>query len=196
VFIPLTINQRREGLLNVALVGDTAGIFWMLSQLMKYPLNVFLCDTGIKRPLRDFPSHRQTAKDRANIYYDFFDAKVGGGVLRRMDSVFLTEAKIDEYKWLLEALKVPTVGLKHEDKEVKFEDLVGLTIIGDELRVIRPVEPGEHVRESQTSAWDPVNETGARYIESGYPELEIIRSADGELVEFTGDLSRVFDGLF
>jgi hypothetical protein len=58
MFIPLTINQRREGLPNVLVAGDTAGIFYLLSHLTALEINVFLADTGIRRPLREFLGHR------------------------------------------------------------------------------------------------------------------------------------------
>jgi len=201
VFIPLSINQKREGLKNIIIAGDTAGIFWVLSQLTMYPINLFLADTGIKRPLRDFPStsgRGDHEKERMNVYYDYFDAKVGAGIYRRMDAAILTESAKGDYE-LLEVLKVPTVLVRMTEKGVEWVDLVGLTIIGDDgLRIIRPAVPGQYVKESQTSAWDRMNEEpdSPRFIEQGYGELDIIKDRNGDLVEFTGDLARVFDGLF
>jgi hypothetical protein len=97
MFIPLTINQRRDGLPNVLIAGDTAGIFYLLSLLTTHELNIFLADTGIRKPLRDFPCHREESTDRANVYYDFFDGKIGAGIVRRMDIVLTTSC--DLRKW-------------------------------------------------------------------------------------------------
>jgi hypothetical protein len=108
MFIPLTINQRREGLPNVLIAGDTAGIFYMLSHLTALELNVFLADTGIRRPLREFPCHRAESKDRANVYYDFFDGKIGAGVVRRMDVALTTSC--DLKRWT-RSFRVPAVHL-------------------------------------------------------------------------------------
>ncbi|HTX44526.1 MAG TPA: hypothetical protein VMC61_07315, partial [Methanocella sp.] len=108
MFIPLTINQRREGLPNVLIAGDTAGIFYMLSHLTALELNVFLADTGIRRPLREFPRHRAGSKDRANVYYDFFDGRIGSGVVRRMDAALTTSC--DLKRWT-RGFQVPAIHL-------------------------------------------------------------------------------------
>jgi len=108
MFIPLTINQRREGLQNVLIAGDTAGIFYLLSHLTALELNVFLADTGISRPLREFPCHRGASKDRANVYYDFFDGGIGAGIPRRMDAVLTTSC--DLKRWT-RRFEVPAVHL-------------------------------------------------------------------------------------
>jgi hypothetical protein len=108
MFIPLTINQRREGLPNVLIAGDTAGIFYLLSHLTALELNIFLADTGIRRPLREFPSHRGQAKDRANVYYDFFDGGIGAGIPRRMDVVLTTSC--DLKRWT-RRFRIPAVHL-------------------------------------------------------------------------------------
>jgi hypothetical protein len=96
MFIPLTINQRRDGLPNVLIAGDTAGIFYLLSMLTDHELNVFLADTGIRKPLRDFPCHRGVSTDRANVYYDFFDGRIGAGIVRRMDVVLTTSCDLKQ----------------------------------------------------------------------------------------------------
>ncbi len=38
MFIPLTINKNHDGLPNVLIAGDTAGIFYLLSLLTTYEL--------------------------------------------------------------------------------------------------------------------------------------------------------------
>ena len=222
MFIPLTINQRRENgeLKNIAIAGDTAGIFWVLSQLTKYDLNIFLADTGIKKPLRDFPSisgKGDHETERCNVYYDFFEGKIGEGIYRRMDAVILTES-ISEDLEMLEALGVPTVQVRMTKTGVEWLDLVGLTVIGEDIRINRPT--GDHVKvlELTGSAWDRCcdlignteqleygpwifqTDERKRLIELGVPELAIVqkRHMDGtvELTELTGDLYKVFDGLF
>jgi len=106
MFIPLTINQRRDGLPNVLIAGDTAGIFYLLSMLTAYELNVFLADTGIRKPLRDFPCHRGESTDRANVYYDFFDGRIGAGIVRRMDVALTTSCDLKQWTRLF---KLPAI---------------------------------------------------------------------------------------
>jgi len=106
MFIPLTVNQRRDGLPNILIAGDTAGIFYLLSLLTAFDLNVFLADTGIRKPLRDFPCHRGESGDKANVYYDFFDGRIGAGIVRRMDVALTTSC--DLKKWT-RGFQVPAI---------------------------------------------------------------------------------------
>ncbi len=108
MFIPLTINQHRDGLKNVLIAGDTAGIFYLLNHIKGLEVNVFLADTGIRRPLREFPCHRDTGKDRANVYYDFFDGGIGGGIVRRMDYVLTSSLDLSR---LTKSFLVPAIHL-------------------------------------------------------------------------------------
>ena len=253
MFIPLTINQRREGLPNVLVAGDTAGIFYLLSLMTALELNIFLADTGIRKPLRDFPCHRGESSDRANVYYDFFDGNIGAGIPRRMDVVLTTSC--DLKKWTRD-FKTPAInawqdasgtwlefegcqpGMLSAGKEV----LSGLVsnFITASRGCYRPVSARALVdregvvhafpsieqweareklipEESTFSAWDRASdilkkgeslamENGdigydeeVRLIEAGVPELDVIAIRSGEeikYVELTGDLARVFDGLF
>ena len=248
MFIPLTINQRREGLPNVLIAGDTAGIFYLLSHLTALELNVFLADTGIRRPLREFPCHRGASKDRANVYYDFFDGGIGAGVPRRMDMVLTTSCDL---KTWTRRFQVPAMHLwqdasgtwmEFEGTAVKPENgsigsLLG-AFVADKKRYVRTssqvlldkegklhafpaVEKWDSKKivpeESTFSAWDracdllkdderllwkedPIDAgEERRLIELGVPELDVIaieRSGKQKFVELTGDLARVFDGLF
>jgi hypothetical protein len=249
MFIPLTINQRREGLPNVLIAGDTAGIFYLLSHLTALELNIFLADTGIRRPLREFPCHRGTSKDRANVYYDFFDGKIGAGVVRRMDAALTTSC--DLKKWT-RGFRVPAVHLWQDASGtwLEFEGLrpevdknaIGALLSGfikksggrykcnssqalldrdGAIHDFPAVEQWEGEKltpqESGFSAWDRVSDLlkdggwlalddgvldkseNRRLLEIGIPELDVVlleRSGEKKYVELTGDLARVFDGLF
>ena len=113
MFIPLTINDalRGESWPNVLIAGDTAGIFYLLSMASSLEANVFLADTGIKKPLREFPCHRGDTKDRANVYYDFFDGRIGAGIVRRMDAVLC--ASYDLKRWS-RLFQVPSASIWHD----------------------------------------------------------------------------------
>ncbi len=248
MFIPLTINQRREGLPNVLIAGDTAGIFYMLSHLTALELNVFLADTGIRRPLREFPCHRAESKDKANVYYDFFDGRIGAGIVRRMDVALTTSC--DLKRWT-RSFQVPAIHLWQDASGtwLEFEgaqpDVQGNAIGGlvsgfieargpygcassqalvdreGMMHAFPAVEKWECKRlvpeESTFSAWDRAGDLlkngewlmlddgvvepseDRRLIELGVPELDVvdIQSSDKmRHVELTGDLARVFDGLF
>lgn len=253
MFIPLTINQRRDGLPNVLIAGDTAGIFYLLSLLTAFELNIFLADTGIRKPLRDFPCHRGESSDRANVYYDFFDGRIGAGIVRRMDVVLTTSCELK--RWTRD-FKTPAIhawqdasgtwlefeGCQPEMLSAGKNAVSGLVsnFINASRGYYRPAsaralvdrEGVVHVfpsieqweareklvpEESTFSAWDRasdvlkkgeslVTENGAigydedvRLIEVGVPELDVTPiEAGGETkyVELTGDLARVFDGLF
>jgi hypothetical protein len=248
MFIPLTINQRREGLPNVLIAGDTAGIFYMLSHLTAFELNVFLADTGIRRPLREFPCHRAESKDRANVYYDFFDGRIGAGTVRRMDVALTTSC--DLKRWT-RSFQVPAIHL-WQDASGTWLEFEGVDMclekgsIGSllaqfavaharyvpassqalldkegELHAFPSVEKWECMRlvpeESTFSAWDRAGDLlkncrhlelddgiidaseDRRLIELGVPELDVITlecAGEHKYVELTGDLARVFDGLF
>jgi len=250
MFIPLTINQRREGLPNVLIAGDTAGVFYLLSHITDRDLNIFLADTGIKRPLREFPCHHREARDRANVYYDFFEGRIGGGIVRRMD-VALT-ASCDLKGWT-RGLRVPSAHITQDASGtwIEFEGahpsdvsrnpigglisglidqrheayrratsraLIDKEGIAHALPSIDRWPDGEiTVKESTFSAWDMLGDLikdgwrvvsdrvadcckeDTRLIEMGVPELDIIemeRQGERGYVELTGDLARVFDGLF
>ncbi len=247
MFIPLTINQRREGLPNVLIAGDTAGIFYMLSHLNTLELNVFLADTGIRRPLREFPRHCAGSKDRANVYYDFFDGRIGAGVVRRMDAALTTS--YDLKRWT-RGFQVPAVHLWQDasgtwlefeggPQDVKSNDIGRLVsrFIGNRgpyervssqalidregaIHAFPAVEKWEGkklvIEESTFSAWDHAGDLlkggerialddemidsseERRLIELGVAELDVveIKSDKTRRVELTGDLARVFDGLF
>jgi hypothetical protein len=248
MFIPLTINQRREGLQNVLIAGDTAGIFYLLSHLTALELNVFLADTGIRRPLREFPCHRGASKDRANVYYDFFDGGIGAGIPRRMDAVLTTSC--DLKRWTRH-FEVPAVhlwqdasgtwlefeGTDRRPEKGSIGDMLGGFISSrgryapessqvlldkeGELNAFPAIEKWETAKiapgESTFSAWDRacdllkggerlLRNDGAiesgeerRLIELGVPELDVVvieRRGKQKYVELTGDLARVFDGLF
>ena len=113
MFIPLTINNalRGESWPNVLIAGDTAGIFYLLSMASSLEANIFLADTGIKKPLREFPCHRGDTKDRANVYYDFFDGRIGAGIVRRMDAILC--ASYDLKRWS-RLFQVPSACIWHD----------------------------------------------------------------------------------
>lgn len=256
MFIPLTINQRRDGLPNVLIAGDTAGIFYLLSLLTAFELNVFLADTGIRRPLRDFPCHRGGSDDRANVYYDFFDGRIGVGILRRMDVALTTSCDLKRWTRGMQVAAVhawqDTSGTWLEFEGARFEarpperpekDVVSGLVAGfiksslgnyrcTASRVLVDRESAVHAfpseekwepckklvpEESTFSAWDRASDVlrkgesavlgdGAisydddvRLIERGVPELDVLEVECNEKtrhVELTGDLARVFDGLF
>ncbi len=248
MFIPLTINQRREGLPNVLIAGDTAGIFYMLSHLTALELNVFLADTGIRRPLREFPCHRAESRDRANVYYDFFDGRIGAGIVRRMDAALTTSCDL---KCWTRRFQVPAVhlwqdasgtwleleGARPEIRGNSIGSLVSgfivargpfdcassraLVDLDGTIHAYPAVETWDCTKllpdESTFSAWDRAGDVlkkgelfliddvtvgpseDRRLIELGVPELDVvsIQSSDKiRNVELTGDLARVFDGLF
>jgi hypothetical protein len=248
MFIPLTINQRREGLPNVLIAGDTAGIFYMLSHLTSLESNVFLADTGIRRPLREFPCHRADSKDRANVYYDFFDGRIGAGIVRRMDVALTTSC--DLKRWT-RGFEVPAVHLWQDASGTWLElegrqlesraNSVGSLVSGfvcargpyecastqvliDREGIVHAfpaVEKWERkklvLEESTFSAWDRAGDVlksgerlvlddeailsneDRRLIELGVAELDVAKMQSGDkirYVELTGDLARVFDGLF
>lgn len=113
MFIPLTINNalKGESWPNVLIAGDTAGIFYLLSMASSLEANIFLADTGIKKPLREFPCHRGDMKDRANVYYDFFDGRIGAGIVRRMDALLC--ASYDLKRWA-RLFQVPAATVWHD----------------------------------------------------------------------------------
>ena len=257
MFIPLTINNalRGESWPNVLIAGDTAGIFYLLSLASSLEANIFLADTGIKKPLREFPCHRGDTKDRANVYYDFFDDRIGAGIVRRMDAILC--ASYDLKRWS-RLFQVPSACIWHDASGswAEFEGnapvapcpaeggaMTGLiaSFVGacrglyvrSTVRVLVstsgeiqafPVAGSWHgndklvPEESTYSAWDGVNEVLERgqwlslengiieppmeerkLIELGIPELDVLSvGGQGETryIELTGDLARVFDGLF
>jgi len=232
----------------VLIAGDTAGIFYMLSHLTALELNVFLADTGIRRPLREFPCHRAESKDRANVYYDFFDGRIGAGVVRRMDVALTTSC--DLKRWT-RSFQVPAVHL-WQDASGTWLEFEGVDMclekgsIGGllaqfsvararyvhsssralldkegELHAFPSVEKWECKKlapeESTFSAWDcagdmlkngeslmldevvVARDEDRRLIELGVPELDVVDIQSNGMtrhVELTGDLARVFDGLF
>lgn len=257
MFIPLTINNalRGESWPNVLIAGDTAGIFYLLSLASSLEANIFLADTGIKKPLREFPCHRGDTKDRANVYYDFFDSRIGAGIVRRMDSVLC--ASYDLKRWS-RLFQIPSACIWHDASGswAEFEGAAPATpcpaeggamagliasfvhgcrslYICSTVRVlvntqseiqVFPSAGGWHgnkklvPEESTCSAWDDVNEVlesgqwlslengiieppmeARKLIELGIPELDVLAvGGPGETryIELTGDLARVFDGLF
>lgn len=118
MFIPLTNSQRLDGLPNVLIAGDTAGIFYLLGHMAALELNVFLADTGICRPLREFPAYREARKDRASVYYDFFDGGIGAGIPRRMDAVLTTSC--DLRRWTRH-FQVPAIHLLQDPRGTLLE---------------------------------------------------------------------------
>ncbi len=251
MFIPLTVNQRRDGLPNVLIAGDTAGIFYLLSHLTALELNVFLADTGIRRPLREFPCHRGGSKDKANVYYDFFDGRLAAGIVRRMDAVLATSVDLKLWTrnfhvpsaqvwqdaagtWLgfegappdmqagtkaIDSLISDFIGMAHE----KYRSASSLALIDKEgaVHASPAIEQWSGKKlipeESTFSAWDHASDLlkngewlimdegvidrteDRRLIELGLPELDVVtmeRLGQKKYVELTGDLARVFDGLF
>jgi len=215
MFIPLTINQRRDGLQNVLIAGDTAGIFYALAELTSIPLNIFLADTGISRPLREFPCHRGAEADKANVYYDFFDGRIGAGIIRRMDCV-ITPSNIDYVTEACKAYGIPLSVLKLQSGEVQYNDLNGIVIFRDNDMYISRARDAIKQKPAVTtfSAWDRCGEVLAygdsvtlndttfdytderRLIELGIPELDILTvEPRSRHMELSGDVARVFDGL-
>ena len=251
MFIPLTINQRREGLPNVLIAGDTAGIFYLLSHLTALELNIFLADTGILRPLREFPCHKGDSKDQANVYYDFFDGHIGAGVVRRMDMVLTTSCDLKPWT---RCFQVPAIHLwqdasgtwlefegsgteVYSEKKALPELIRGFisgpsksyacvasqALVDKEgvVHMFPSVDKWEGckltIEESTFSAWDRASDLlknaeyivmddgmidcyeERRLIELGVPELDVLALecfGETKYVELTGDLARVFDGLF
>ena len=257
MFIPLTINNalKGESWPNILIAGDTAGIFYLLSMASSLEANIFLADTGIKKPLREFPCHRGDVKDRANVYYDFFDGRIGAGIVRRMDAILC--ASYDLKRWT-RLFQVPSACIWHDDSGswAEFEGampvmpcqgeggaMIGL--VAGFVRECRGLYRHSTVRvqvnklgeihafpaagswhgsqkllpeESTYSAWDDVNEVLAKgqwlslengiieqpmeerkLIELGIPELDVLFvgcTGETRCIELTGDLARVFDGLF
>jgi hypothetical protein len=255
MFIPLTINNalRGESWPNILIAGDTAGIFYLLSMASTLEANIFLADTGIKKPLREFPCHRGDTMDRANVYYDFFDGRIGAGIVRRMDAMLC--ASYDLKRWS-RLFQVPSACIWHDASGswVEFEgampampcqDGAIMSLIAGFVQACRGLYVRSTIRvlvnkegevqafpdigswhgdeklvpeESTYSAWDGVNEVleegqwlslengiieppmeERKLIELGIPELDVLSVGDnGETryIELTGDLARVFDGLF
>ena len=256
MFIPLTINNalKGESWPNLLIAGDTAEVFYLLSMASALEANVFLADTGIKKPLREFPCHRDNLRDRANVYYDFFDGRIGAGIVRRMDAVMCAT---DELRPWARLFHVPFLGIRHEPGGIwlGFEGLIPCLPKKDESTIAGLIAgfvetcrgpyatstvkafidhtgeaamyPGGEClksdkkiipQESSFSAWDGVGELlkdreyialenemidslqeDRKLVELGVPELDVLAiSGNGETkyVELTGDLTRVFDGLF
>jgi hypothetical protein len=255
MFIPLTINNalKGESWPNVLIAGDTAGVFYLLSMASSLEANIFLADTGIKKPLREFPCHRGDMKDQANVYYDFFDGRIGAGIVRRMDAIMC--ASYDLKRWA-RLFQVPAACVWHDASGtwLEFEGTspakpdAGGSMAGmvagfvkscggsyerSTIRALVDKDGGISLfpsvnnwpekeklvpEESTYSAWDDVNELleggqwlslesgviespmeDRKLIELGVPELDVLavsKTGETRYIELTGDLARVFDGLF
>lgn len=122
MFIPLN-NVKENGWPNVLAIGDTASVFFLLSLLAPYKLNVFIADTGVdsSSPLH-FRRGTGDVPDVAAAYYDFFDSpyRIGAGILRRMDFVAYTAGRGYIAGWT-RRLRVPSAYMKRRPDGAIFE---------------------------------------------------------------------------
>jgi hypothetical protein len=122
MFIPLN-SVKENGWPNVLVVGDTASVFFLLSLLSSYKLNVFIADTGVdsSMPLQ-FRRGEKAAPDVAAAYYDFFDSpyRIGAGVLRRMSLVVYTAGRGYLSGWA-RRFRVPSAYMKRRPDGAIFE---------------------------------------------------------------------------
>jgi hypothetical protein len=122
MFIPLN-SVKENGWPNVLAIGDTASVFFLLSLLSSYKLNVFIADTGVdsSMPLQ-FRRGDRAAPDVAAAYYDFFDSpyRIGAGVLRRMDLVIYASGRGYISGWA-RRFRVPSAFMKRRPDGAIFE---------------------------------------------------------------------------
>jgi hypothetical protein len=122
MFIPLN-TVKENGWPNVLAIGDTASVFFLLSLLSSFKLNVFIADTGVdgSSPLQ-FRRGAKSSPDVAAAYYDFFDSpyRIGAGVLRRMDLIIYTTCRGYVVGWS-RRLRVPSAFLKRRPDGAIFE---------------------------------------------------------------------------
>jgi hypothetical protein len=122
MFIPLN-SVKENGWPNVLAIGDTASVFFLLSLLSPYKLNVFIADTGVdsSTPLQ-FRRGEKSAPDVAAAYYDFFDSpyRIGAGVLRRMDLVIYATGRGYVSGWA-RRFRVPSAFMKRRPEGAIFE---------------------------------------------------------------------------
>ena len=122
MFIPLN-NVKENGWPNVLAIGDTASVFFLLSLLSAYKLNVFIADTGVDSSLPlQFRRGEKSAPDVAAAFYDFFDSpyRIGAGVLRRMDLVVYTAGRGYVSGWA-RRFRVPSAFMKRRPDGAIFE---------------------------------------------------------------------------
>lgn len=179
MFIPLTINKADDELINIGLIGDTAYIFYMLAFLSLKKCNIFLCDTGIAKPLRSWNQLKkpESKNDKANVYYDFFDGKIGQGIIERFDTIVTNDKKIKQTK---QAVISESLSSWDSIGELKAK---GYTLLVDGVT-------GKTLPQQ-------LDDT-VKLIELGIPELDyitVLYLGNHNTIELTGDLSRVFDGL-
>jgi hypothetical protein len=140
MFIPLN-NVKENEWPNVLVLGDTASVFFLLSLLSAYKLNVFIADTGVDNalPLR-FRRGEKSVPDVAAAFYDFFDSpyRVGAGVLRRMDLVVYTVGRGYVSGWA-RRFRVPSAFMKRRTDGAIFE-LEGLLPDAGSLAGTRTIE--------------------------------------------------------
>ncbi len=122
MFIPLN-SVKENGWPNVLAIGDTASVFFLLSLLSSYKLNVFIADTGVDNsmPLQ-FRRGDRSAPDVAAAYYDFFDSpyRIGAGVIRRMNFVVYTTGRGYVSGWA-RRFRVPSAFMKRRTDGAIFE---------------------------------------------------------------------------
>jgi hypothetical protein len=107
----------------VLVIGDTASVFFLLSLLNSYKLNVFIADTGVDSSLPlQFRRGEKSSPDVAAAYYDFFDSpyRIGSGVLRRMDLVIYTVGRGYLSGWA-RRFRVPSAFMKRRPDGAIFE---------------------------------------------------------------------------
>lgn len=122
MFIPLN-NVKENGWPNLLAIGDTASVFYLLSLLSPYKLNLFIADTGVdsSMPLQ-FRRGEKSAPDVAAACYDFFDSpyRIGAGVLRRMDAVVYAAGRGYVSGWA-RRFRVPSAYMKRRPDGAIFE---------------------------------------------------------------------------
>ncbi|HEY3272460.1 MAG TPA: hypothetical protein VGJ92_01785 [Methanocella sp.] len=122
MFIPLN-SVKENGWPNVLAIGDTASVFFLLSLLAPYKLNVFIADTGVDSamPLH-FRRGEKSAPDVAAAYYDFFDSpyRIGAGALRRMNLIVYTVGRGYISGWA-RRFRVPAAFMKRRPDGAIFE---------------------------------------------------------------------------
>ena len=122
MFIPLN-SVKENGWPNVLAIGDTASVFFLLSLLAPYKLNVFIADTGVdsSMPLQ-FRRGEKSAPDVAAAYYDFFDSpyRIGAGALRRMNLIVYTVGRGYVSGWA-RRFRVPSAFMKRRPDGAIFE---------------------------------------------------------------------------
>ena len=201
----MKITGESKERMNVLVAGDTAGIFFILSKISEYPINIWLADAGIKRPLSEIPSHNSKSVDKANVFYDYITV-VGAGVIRRMDSVITPEdiagitANCKMYGIPLCSLN-EAQGTESLNGNLSLVDGVIAQVTGNK---IIPVETTHGICEtiqdilnpSETLIFNDKTPSPQDILSDlGVPELEIltINTPNGiEYRELTGDLERVF----